>query len=561
MGWAAGDLKYRFQWTFPVVASRHDPDVLYVGSQHVHRSRDSGASWETISPDLTRAEPSTLEASGGPLHKDNVSTEYYATVFALAESPVDGRILWAGSDDGLIHVSRDAGSSWIDVTPPELPEWTLINCIDPSPHDVAAAWVAATRYRLDDFQPYLYRTTDYGATWTRITTGIGQQDFTRVIREDPHRAGLLYAGTETGLYVSDNGGVGWERVSFGLPVTPVHDLVLKQDDLVIATHGRSFWIVDDITPLHEAIAEDPAHLCKPRETVRFRAFHGFSLPAAEGKNSRLIGPIHVTYVAAPDGGEHFLDAGSNPPNGVIITYALRADSAAELTILDAEGAHIARLDCPTSAGVHRVVWDMRYPPPEAVAGASFWEESGAAGPLAPPGNYSVRLRVGDTTLTQPFTIVPDPRVSASAEDLAEQFGLLLAIRDRLSETHATANRIAALRADLARWSSRPDLAERIERIDRELASIDQELIERSPGLSYANPIRLNAKLAALSATVGAADAAPTRQSHAVFAEFSAHLAEQQARLRGLEAELEELDARVRAASTPIIGPLARSSSG
>ena len=553
MGWAAVDLKYRFQWTFPVITSRHQTDVVYVSSQYVHRSRDAGASWETISPDLTRNDATTLQSSGGPLHKDNVSTEYYATVFALAESPLDGQVLWAGSDDGLIHVTRDGGARWTNVTPADLPEWSLINSIEPSPHAAGAAFVAATRYKLDDFQPYVYRTTDFGTTWTRITAGMRDDDFARVVREDPRRPGLLYAGTETGLYVSSDAGARWQRVSFGVPITPIHDLAVKEDDLVVATHGRSFWIVDDVTPLHESIADGPAHLFQPRHTIRFRSFHGFSLPQAEGKNSRLIGPIHVTYVSSPDG-ERFLDAGANPPSGVIITYFVREPASPELTVLDASGVEIAALvHEPVTAGVHRVVWDMRYPPPVSVEGATFWEASGAEGPLAPPGEYQVRLSVGTAVFTRGFAIRPDPRVDVSAEDLQAQFALLIAIRDRLSDTHVMANRIASVRADVARWRALPDFAERLATVDHALFEIDDALIDRSAGLSYASPIRLNAKLAALSAIVGSADTAPTQQAQAVFSELSAQVAAHQQRLGSLDTALGEVNAALHASGVPLVG--------
>jgi photosystem II stability/assembly factor-like uncharacterized protein len=554
MGWAAGDLKYRFQWTFPVITSRHDPDVVYAASQFVHRSRNAGSNWEVISPDLTRAEPSTLLSSGGPLHQDNVSTEYYATVFALAESPLEPQVLWAGSDDGLVHVSRDSGATWRPVTPPGLPEWSLISTIDPSPHAAATAYIAATRYKLDDFRPYLFRTTDFGATWTSIVEGMPEDDFTRVVREDPHRPGLLYAGTETGVYVSTDHGAHWQRSMFGLPVTPIHDLVLKDDDLVVATHGRSFWILDDVTPLHEdPPSETKVHLFRPRDTVRFRSFSGFSLPPAEGKNSRLIGPIHVTYVSSADG-ERFLDAGSNPPNGVMITYSLQEASSPRVEILDATGSAIVSLNgIPTEAGEHRVVWDMRYPPPVAVEGATFWEDSGAAGPLAPPGEYQVRLSVGETSLTRRFTILPDPRITATVADLQAQFALLLRIRDRLSEAHSTANRVDALRTALGRWRSMADLQQRITALDADLAAIDAELIDRSGGLSYASPIRLNAKLAALSASVASADNAPTQQAYAVFEELSARLAGLQERAAALDAALGDLNAHLRSSAISLIG--------
>ena len=573
MGWAAGDLKYRFQWTFPVVASAHDPNVLLVASQYVHRSRDAGRHWEAISPDLTRADPSTLGSSGGPIHKDNVSTEYYATIFALAESPLDARVLWAGSDDGLIHLSRDGGQTWLNVTPPELPEWSLVSILEPSPHDAATAYVAATRYKLDDFAPYVFKTSDYGVTWRGITRGFPEDDFTRVIREDPECAGLLFAGTETGMYVSTNGGEDWQPFQAGVPVTPIHDLALKRGDLVVATHGRSFWIVDDITPLRDRFDDSPAHLFKPRNTIRFRSFVGFSLPRAEGKNSRLVGPLHSTYATRPDGGEALLDAGSNPVNGVLVTYYLRDQVSVELTIHDAEGSVVSTLaEVPSDPGVHRVVWDMRYAPPVSVEGAAFWEESGAAGPLAPPGAYSVRLTRGDTVFSQPFELLVDPRVDVAREDLLEQFRLLLAIRDRLSDTHDTANRIAALRTQVATlrtqlaapasrsagWRARPGAAallERLDEIDAALGSIDEQLIQRASGLSYAHPIRLNAKLAALAAVVGSADSAPTQQSRDVFAELSTRLEGLLDRFhRVVEVELADLDHMLHALDVPILGP-------
>jgi photosystem II stability/assembly factor-like uncharacterized protein len=559
MGWGAGDLKYRFQWTFPVVTSRHDPDVVFVTSQHVHRSRDRGMSWATISPDLTRADPRTLEPSGGPLHKDNVSTEYYATIFAFAESTLEAGVLWAGSDDGLVHLSRDDGQNWQDVTPSDLPEWAMISAIEPSPHSASTAYLAATCYKLDDFQPYLFRTTDFGASWTRISAGLPHDDFTRVIRADPDHHGLLYAGTETGVYVSFDDGELWQRLNVGLPVTPVHDLAVKDSDLIVATHGRSFWILDDVTPLHQwtpALDKQPAHLFQPRTTLRFRPFQGFSLPLAEGKNSRLIGPLHITYTRASHG-EVLLDAGANPPNGVLITYAVRDGTTVRLSILDADGATITTIDGPPDAsGLQRVVWDMRYPPPVPVEGATFWDEGGAAGPLAPPGPYRVQLATADAVETQPFDIQTDPRVDVSREALIEQFAFLLEVRDRLSDTHATANRIAALRRQIGAWRERADAAplfSDLENLDAALAAVDQELIERSPGLSYAHPIRLNAKLAALAAMVGSADAAPTRQAREVFAELSAHLDRQLTALHALiEGDLASLNDTLRAFEVPMI---------
>ncbi|MDQ3809279.1 MAG: glycosyl hydrolase [Chloroflexota bacterium] len=540
MGWAAGDLKYRFQWTFPVVTSVHDADVVYVTSQDVHRSRDGGMSWETISGDLTRADPATLGPSGGPITKDNVSTEYYATVFAFAESPLDGSILWAGSDDGLVHVTRDAGVNWQPVTPPDLPRRALISTIEPSQHDAATAYVAATCYKSDDFGPYLYATTDFGATWRKMTTGIPEDDFTRVIREDPSRSGLLYAGTETGVYVSWDSGAHWHPFQGNLPVVPIHDLAVKNGDLVAATHGRSLWIRDDITPLTEwtdQTKRESARLFAPRPAVRFRTLHGFSLPRADGRNTRLIGPLHISYRYDQDR-EILLDAGANPPFGAAISFSLgQAASSVIVSILDASGTLIRDLpDVPSSAGLHRVTWDLRYPEPTSVPGATFWE-SDSGGPLAPPGMYQVELAVDGAVHRQPLQVQVDPRVAATNEDLAAQFELLLRIRDKLSDAHGAINQITTVREQIAVWRTR--LAARaeftepladLEQLDTRLAAIEGELIQRAPGLTYSNPVRLNAKLAALSAMVGSADVRPTRQAYEVFAELAAQVNQQRTQL-------------------------------
>ncbi len=352
MGAGAGEARYRFQWTFPIVISPHDPNVLYVAGNHVFRSTNEGASWEAISPDLTRNDPSKLGLSGGPITGDNTGAEYYCTIFALAESPLQPGLFWAGSDDGLIHLSRDGGATWGNVTPPKdlLPEWALISIVEPSPHDPATAYVAATRYKHDDFKPYLLKTADYGQTWTPIVAGIPEDDFTRVIREDPERRGLLYCGTETGVWVSFDDGARWQRLRNNLPVVPIHDLVVKEGDLVVATHGRSFWILDDLTPLRRIageVAQADAHLFPPRPAVRFVTNRGFGHPPAEGKNYRMTGATMVAYrqQEKPSTGEKvdvYLDAGKNPPDGVIVTYYLkeRPEGEVRLTFLDARDQEI-----------------------------------------------------------------------------------------------------------------------------------------------------------------------------------------------------------------------------
>jgi len=431
----------------------------------------------------------------------------------------------------------------------------------------------------DDFAPYLLKTTDYGQSGTRIVAGIAEDDFTRVIRQDPSRRGLLYAGTETGLYISFDDGGWWQRFQGNLPVSPIRDLAVKASDLIAATHGRSFWILDDVTPLQgwQGAPPDRPHLFKPRPTIRYRTFHGFSLPAAEGKNSRLIGPIHVTsrQQQLPSGGirDVLLDAGANPQDGVIINYHLHEEAATdvELAFLDARGTPIKTFasraapsgDRPLLAkrsGLHRFIWDMRCEDATAVEGVTFWE-GGIAGPLVPPGSYQVRLTVGDGVEHQSFEIQQDPGGSASPDDFAAQFDLLVSIRDRLSQTHEAVNLIADLRKQLADWRSRaitrPKLKEaglaQAGEIDDMLASIDAELIERSPDLVYQHPIKVNAKLAELAVVVGRADSSPPQQSYAVFNELSARVDRHWAAFRHvIDVEVAGLNARLRELEAPLI---------
>src|SRR5437016_4227289 len=338
-GEGAKDVKYRVQWTAPTVHSPHDPNVLYHTGNHVFRTTDEGTTWERISPDLTRNDRSKQAPSGGPITKDNTGAEYYCTIFAFAESPVERGVLWAGSDDGLLHVSRDDGKTWKNVTPVAIRPFSLVSIIEPSPHDAATAYVATTRYKHDDFKPYLWKTTNYGRTWTKLTNGIPADDFTRVIREDPTRKGLLYAGTETGVYVSFDDGAHWNRLGGNLPVVPIHDLVVKDSDLVLATHGRSFWVLDDLEPIRQ-LAADPikgkARLFAPRPTVRFRTDMGFPQPAKSGKNYRMTGATIVTYrqIEKPTGekAQVNIDSGQNPPDGVLVSYWLRDKPEGDVTL-------------------------------------------------------------------------------------------------------------------------------------------------------------------------------------------------------------------------------------
>ncbi len=545
-GWGGADINYRFWWTYPVMVSPHDPKTLYVTSQFVHRTTNEGQSWDIVSPDLTRHDPKTLEHTPsyshpeageywGPITREAYGPEWYATIFAFAESPAKAGLLWAGSDDGWVHVSQDNGKTWTKVTPPDLPEFALISIIDPSPHDPAVAYVAATRYKLQDNKPYLYKTADYGKTWTKITTGIPDEDFTRVIREDPQRRGLLYAGTETGVYVSFDDGAHWQSLRLNLPIVPVHDLLIKDGDLLAATHGRSFWILDDVALLRQfdqAALSEPVHVFKPRSTVRFRQAGQLASGFDQAANS---------------------NAGQNPPNGVVIPFYVKdkpaepvtvkivrdkggsIDEVRTLTLQPADAAAPAAAEQPASpfrrpasqrptvhAGANTFIWDMQYPGPEVLPGTVH--QGRAAGPLAAPGNYRVEMTIAGRAYSQPFTIVKDPRVTYSDADLEQQLSFLLAARDKLSATEGAVTQIRAMRSDaeqkVAAAKTKADSARRIAELDKALKDLNDKLYpleERlvqyraKAGEDFINyPTGIDSKLARLMDFASQADAPPTQ---------------------------------------------------
>lgn len=521
MGSGAIDLKYRFQWTFPILFSPHDPNVLYVSANHVFRSTTEGRSWDEISPDLTRNDKSKMGSSGGPLTKDNTSVEYYGTIFALAESPVEKGVLWAGSDDGLIHISRDNGKSWQNITPKSkmLPEWTLISIIEPSQFDAGTAYVAATRYKLDDYQPYLYVTADYGKTWKKITTGIPANAFTRVIREDPNRKGILYAGTETGIYFSTDSGKKWKSLQLNLPVTPIHDLVIHNNDIVVGTHGRSFWILDDLTLLYQSLEMKPDEthfLFKPAKTILFNGY----------------------YIPKPK------NAGETLPVGVIVNYYFKdkpnEKEAVTISFLDSKGETIRTFvqkpkkkrepKVPAKKGMNRFTWNFNYESSSTVEGAVFWGPRSVA-PFAIPGNYKVKLTVGETVLEQDFEIVKDPGQPITQEDFQRQFDLLTKIRDKVTMTHDTVNEIRSLRKQLDWWKNRTKDKPYFEKIKKAAKAIKDKMEPVEDALIQKNakamqdllnvPIRLNNKLINLgSGVVEFAPGPPPRQAYAVYDSLS-----------------------------------------
>lgn len=600
-GWAPKDLKYRFSWTFPIAFSPHDSRVLYAAGNHIFRSTDEGNSWEAISPDLSRNDPNTLGLSGGPITHDNTGAEGYGTVYAFAESPHEAGVFWAGSDDGLIHISRNGAQTWEDITPPELPEFTLISKIALSPHAPGSAWVAATRVKLDDYGPYLFTTEDYGRSWKNISGAFPADEITRVVCEDPVRPGLLYVGTESGIYISLDHGASWQRLQTNLPVVPVYDLVVKDEDLVAGTHGRSFWILDDLSPLRQLQQEKirGPQLFAPRPSYRRWLNWSNNLFHGPGKNYMLgLGANAAFYQEeSPDGepGRRFLDAGQNPPQGVIIYYALDAEPAApiQLEFLDAEGNHIKTFAskteadvgsddenedesaetedrfAPAAAGLNRFVWDMRYPEAPKVIpdktrkkpidGPRPLPSKAKNGPVAAPGHYQVRLKVGAAEWTQPFEIRPDPRVQATREDLDAQFELWQRIHAKLGQTNETVNQIRRLRFQARDWARRTgqthaEIAAAAKDLAEKLLAIESELIqtkEHSPADRIRLPARLNAKLSGLTSVVGIADAAPTQQSYAVFEHLAAQVDEQRDLLEALrEKELADLNRQIARAALP-----------
>ncbi|MGD0467334.1 MAG: hypothetical protein ABSA54_03065 [Terriglobales bacterium] len=539
----AAGLDHRFQWTAPIVISPHDPSTIYYGGERVFKTTDGGTHWEAISGDLTRNDKSKQQPSGGPITVDDTGTEYYDTVFSIAPSPLAKGLIWAGTDDGLIQITRDEGKNWTNVTPKDLAEWSRISLIEASPHDAGTAYVAIDRHQNDDLAPYIYKTTDYGATWSRITTGIPDGVFVRAVREDPKRKGLLFAGTERGVYVSFDDGAHWRSLQINLPITPVHDLVIKNDDLVLATHGRSFWILDDVSPLRQ-IATSGAD-------------------SVAGEDMHLYQPATAYRVHFGDAPPRLSFAGKNPPNGAVIYFYLKHAPKQEvkkdevkIEILDAAGNVIRKyssrkaepLEEPLDPddkkpekqikledGLNRFVWDLHYEEANRVPGYFLWEyNDGAKGPLALPGNYQVRLTLtasGSTangkSETAPFEVKIDPRVTTSESDLKKQFKLQMDVREQLNRVYGAVNQIQDVREQLDGLKKRLVPGDPTKALFDGASALDAKLIAvRDPLINFkisasedslAYVPGMDAKLAFLSmAVAGFADSAPTEAQYQEF---------------------------------------------
>lgn len=526
MGHGAEGAKYRFQWNFPIFFSPHNPKKLYAASQHLHVSYNAGESWELASPDLTRNDPTKLGPSGGPITKDNTAVEYYCTVFAVAESPYEKDLILAGSDDGLLHITRDAGKNWTKLSVTAMPEWTMINSVDFSPFEKGAAYVAATSYKSGDYKPYLFKTKDYGKTWTKITDGIDASHFTRVVRTDLKRQGLLYAGTEFGMYISFDDGASWKPFQLNLPIVPITDLTIKNDNLIAATQGRSFWLIDDLTPLHQlnsTVAGSDFHLFKPMPSYRMNGGQGGfrGAPKTEGKNH---------------------------PGGVMIHYYVKdtTKTVASLEILEMNGKLIKKFatkpdkkvkeeQLKMKPGMNRHIWNMRYADAEGFDGLIMWAAS-LTGPKAVPGIYRAKLTVNGKSMETEFEIVKDPRTSGTVADIKAQFDFSIAVRDKLSDTHKAIKKIRTAREQINRvtepMKGKDDMKEVTDiakSILDDMKKIEEALYQtknRSGQDPLNFPVRLNNKLAALASEVDGSDYKPTDQVKAVYNEVTEKINDQ-----------------------------------
>ena len=523
MGHGAEDFKYRFQWNFPIIFSKHNPDRLYTFSNHVHMSENEGQSWELLSGDLTRNDPERLKSSGGPITQDNTSVEYYCTIFAAAESPLKEGLLWVGSDDGLIHITQDGGSSWSNVTPKGMPEWMMINSVEPSAFDEGTCYVAGTRYKSGDFTPYLYKTTDYGKSWKLITKGIPTEHFTRVLREDPKQKGLLYAGTETGMYISFNDGQNWKPFQLNLPIVPITDMVIKDNNLVVATQGRSLWIIDDLSVIHQlgtnsAFAKAETTLLKPKPAYRM---------SGGGRSGSLT-------------------TGTNHPSGVVTYFNLKDYDAKKDTVsltffntkndtLKSYSTGSKEDKLTVEKGLNTFAWNTRTNGAERLKGMILWWAS-LDGPKAVPGNYKVSLNVNGKEQSQNFEILADPRAEASIADMQAQHDFISDINETIDRAHKSIKKIRKVNAQLKAFTSQykddertKTLRDKAKEMQEKLGAIEKELYQtknRSGQDPLNFPIKLTNKLGHLNSLVGIGDFGPTAQDIAVKNELKAAIEKQ-----------------------------------
>lgn len=553
MGAGADVQKYRFQWNFPIFFSPHNPKRLYTAGNVLFATEDEGATWEQISPDLTTNDKSKQVSSGGPITKDNTSVEYYSTIFTAAESPYEKDLLWTGSDDGLVHVSKDGGKHWEAVTPPSVPKWMMWNSIDADPFKKGKAYVVGTRYKLDDFTPYIYKTEDYGKTWKLITNGINKMHFARVVRADKRRQGLLYAGTEYGMYISYDDGANWKPFQQNLPVVPVTDLTIKQNDLIVATQGRAFYAIDDLSVVQNMngdIAAKPLHVFPVEPVYR---------TAGGGERGSFGGTPRAV--------------GTNPPGGVVLNYfAKNVDDSAKatLTVMDASHKEIktftrdakeANKKMDVAKGMNAAVWNLRYAESEPIEGMILWNGN-PGGIVAAPGNYFARIKIGNDSADVPFTIKPDPNYKLTPADYDAQFQFLKTVQDKFNETQKAIRDIRGLRTQINDFIARQgkdsvkEVKAAADSLNKKLTAIEETLYQTKAksGQDVLNyPIRLNDKLSGVFDVANSGNAAPSKQVKEVYNDLAQQIDAQLAKLKAIiEKDVPAFNELIRQKALPVI---------
>ncbi|HJW18240.1 MAG TPA: hypothetical protein VJ499_14010 [Flavisolibacter sp.] len=553
MGAGADVQKYRFQWNFPIFFSPHNPKRLYTAGNVLFATEDEGQTWQQISPDLTTNDKSKQGPSGGPITKDNTSVEYYSTIFTATESPLEKDLLWTGSDDGIISVSQDGGKSWSNVTPKGCPKWMMWNCVEADPFKKGTAYFVGTRYKLDDFTPYIYKTEDYGKSWKLITNGIPAMHFARCLRADPKRPGLLYAGTEYGMYISFDDGGNWQSFQQNLPMVPITDLTIKDNDLVVATQGRAFWIIDDlgvIQQLDKSIVDKKLHVFQVKPTIRIPG-NRFSQSFGTPKN-----------------------AGTNPPSGVVFKYYVKEiqdSTKAAITIFDKEHKEIktfstdakdARSKLDVAKGLNTFSWNLLYPGSERMEGMVLWNGV-PSGIVAPPGSYSARFKIGVDSVDVPFVITPDLTYKTSQQEYDQQFTFLKSVQAKFDSTQQAIKDIRSLRNQINAFTGLQgkdipkDVKSMADSINKQMTTIEENLYQTKAKseqdvLNY--PIRLNDKLSGLFDVANSGNFAPSKQSQEVFKDISAQVDEQLNKFRTIkEKALPAFNELIRQRSLPVIG--------
>jgi photosystem II stability/assembly factor-like uncharacterized protein len=551
MGHGAEDFKYRFQWNFPIFFSPNNKKRLYAASNHLHATDDEGQSWKLISPDLTRNDPKTLGPSGGPITKDNTGVEYYGTIFAATESSYEPGLIYTGSDDGLLHVTRNNGETWNNITPKKMPEWMMINCIEVDPFTKGGAYIVGTKYKSGDYKPYIYKTENYGKSWELLVNGIGNEDFTRALRADPKRKGLLYAGTERGMYISFDDGKNWESMQLNLPIVPITDLAIKNDNLIAATQGRSLWIIDDLTAIHQLtkdVEKKDLFLYKPKDA--------YNLAGGRGRTSRT--------------------AGTNHSGGVNMYYYIKElndKDVVSITIADANDNHIKTFSTKPNKdlkegklnvkeGNNTFNWNMMYDGAESVKGMILWWAS-LSGPMALPGSYKATLKLNDKTQSQTFTILKNPMSEATESDMKAQFDFINDINTKMTEIHKALKNVKKVRSQVGLLKksikdkeANKELIDFADQLVKDMTTIEETLYQTKSksGQDPLNfPIRLNNKLAHLNSLTRVGNYAPTNQAIEFKNEITATIDVELAKLYKLfDNEVKTLNQKVKESNINLI---------